>query len=265
MTRIQLFLICTLIALTSKAYASNHLQQVKICLGDDNPLAPYTIWDEKLLEVKASDITGILPDLVQEIFSKTRYEYTISPMSWSKVMRDMKAKGSQCDVAISTSHKQQNVELMDYAFPLYKSSLGYFYTGSDSVWVDLSNINKNQACGIVGYNYEHFNYKNEINLVDSTSKALSLLSKNRCQIFLSEIEPILYGMEKGLYQIDQKIYNSQDNLLYKVTDEKAYYLIVNKQTHNAEAILADLNQRLTEVQQNGTFDAIKSKYLKSYK
>ncbi|NOH71230.1 transporter substrate-binding domain-containing protein [Vibrio pectenicida] len=262
MTRIQLVLICTLIALSSKAYASNHLQQVKICLGDDSPLAPYTIWDEKLPEVKAVDITGILPDLAQEVFSKTRYEYVISPMPWSRVIRNMQSKDSECDVALSASFKQERVEFMYYAFPLYKFSIGYFYTGSDSVWVDLSNINKNKACGIVGYNYEHFNYKNEINLVDSTSKALSLLSKNRCQIFLSEIEPILYGMEKGLYQIDQKIYDSQDNLLYKVTDEKAYYLIVNKQTHNAEAILADLNQRLTEVQQNGTFDAIKSKYLK---
>jgi len=258
-------LIFTLIALSSKSYASNHLQQVKICLGDDSPLAPYTIWDEKLPEVKAVDITGILPDLAQEIFSKTRYEYTISPMSWSRVIRDMKAKDSPCDVAISTSHKQQNVEFMYYAFPLYKFSIGYFYTGSDSVWVDLSNINKNKACGIIGYNYDNFNYKNEIKLVQNASKALSLLSKNRCQIFLSEIDPILYGMEKGLYQIDQEIYDSQDNLIHKIINEKVYHLVVNKQSKNAETLLAELNQRLIEMHYNGTSDAIKSKYLKSYK
>ena len=51
---------------------------------------------------------------------------------------------------------------MYYAYPLYKFSIGYFHTGSDTVWVDLANINKNKARGIVGYNYDNFNYKNDI-------------------------------------------------------------------------------------------------------
>ncbi len=233
-------------------------------MGDGSPWVPYTIWDESLTKVKATDITGILPDLVKEIFSKTRYEYVISPMPWSRVMRNMQSKESECDVALSASFKPERVELMYYSFPLYKFRIGYFYTGSDSVWVDLSNINKNKACGIVGYNYDNFNYKNDIKLVDNASKALSLLSKNRCQIFLSEIDPILYGMEKGLYQIDQEIYDSQDNLLYKVINEKVYHLVVNKQSKNAEALLAELNQRLVEMHYDGTSDAIKSKYLKKF-
>ncbi|WP_341663035.1 transporter substrate-binding domain-containing protein [Vibrio sp.] len=264
MTRIYLVLICALVTFSFKSYASNHLQQVKICLADDAPWVPYTIWDESLSIVKTTDITGILPDVIKEIFSKTRYQYVISPMPRSKVMQNMQSKESECDIALSANLKQERIEVTQYTLPLYKFGIGYFYTGSDSVWVDFSNINKNEACGIIGYNYDSFNYKNDIKLVANVSKALSLLSKNRCQIFLSEIDPILYGMEQGLYQIDQEIYESQDNLLYKVINEKVYHLIVNKQSQNAKSLLAELNQRLVEIHDDGTSDAIKSKYLKDF-
>ncbi len=176
-------------------------------------------------------------------------------MPWARVQQELAQVTGRCDLTWDASYRAERAEYSYFSVPLYTIQLGYFTLPENSKALNLA-TDSDVLCGINGFNYQNFALPREPSLtLNSVQQALNMLQKERCDWFVSEIEPIYGGIMLGLYQLDRPI---QHHFLGKT---KEYHVQVRRSLPNAMPLLNGLNEYILQAQSSGHAQAVFDRFL----
>lgn len=245
------WLLCALLTISNGIVAS----PLRVCVGDVNVWPPFTYWQGITSEEKAQSLTGSATVLVLEALEQLNVDYQLLFMPWARVQHELAQANGRCDLTWDASYRHDRAEYSHFSVILYRIQLGYF-TLTDSKKPLNSHQDSGVLCGVHGFNYQDFGLSREPSLrVNTVQQALDMLQKQRCDWFLSEIEPIYGGIQLGLYQLERPI---EPHFLGK---EKQFHVQVRRALPEALVLLNGINQFLINAQQSGHAQAVFDRFL----
>lgn len=231
-------------------------EPVKICLGGGNEWPPFTYWERHDGKPDQSRLTGSAATLVLTALKHLGYDYDVSYLPWARVQQELAdyASHQNCEVTWDASYTPERAAFAHYSEPLYHTRLGLFYSAtrfpSPPDIKAPGALASQRLCGVIGYNYDPYGITDEPQRVASVQQALDLVTRQRCDLFPSEIEPLYGGIELGAYRAD-------GTLRYLVLpSRKAFYLLVARSSPRGEALVKALNGELRAMNASGETEAI---------
>lgn len=230
-------------------------EPVRICVGDVNVWPPFTYWQGSSYQEKADSLTGSATTLVLDALKSHNIDYQFYFMPWARVQHELTQERGRCDLTWDASYRAERAEYSYFSVPLYTIQLGYFTLPDNHE--DLKDLSVDGVlCGVNGFNYENFALSREPSLyLNSVQQALNMLQKERCDWFVSEIEPIYGGIQLGLYKIDRPIVH------HFLARNKPYHVQVRRSLENSMPLLNQLNDYFLDAQQTGRAQAVFDRYL----
>ena len=238
---------------------------IKICIGDGNEWAPYTFWAREEGKIDKSHLIGAATKLIEQAISNIGLKYTYSYMPWKRVLYEVEHFGTfgNCEMSWDASFKPQRAKVFYYSAPIYRTHLGVFYSnrqlpeGPHLPTGDA--INEYKLCGVQGYNYDRFPIKDKSTMdLSSTDINLNIrrLSKGRCDLMPSSIEPIYGGKVIGAFYLSDDIESKRLPGMHKT-----FYAFISKTSPRAEQLAAEFNHAIVSLQEQGIAETFFRKYL----
>lgn len=235
---------------------------VVICLDSETEWPPYYYHPKNSAgEIDRTRHVGASIDLIARIFEYLDKDYELRQMPWPRVLAAMQGiEGTElCEIGWDMSVNEDRLSWLLFTEPIYKIQSGGFYNKEKlpnlkSFW-GLAQLFSYKICGIRGYDYSPVDSMVSIR-VAREQQALDLLMLERCDVFLSTIEPIVYGAELGLYQVDPSIHH----IVGKGFD-RVMHATVSLASPRAQDLHRQLSQALAELRGSGEIEQIFKKYL----
>ncbi|EOX3404473.1 substrate-binding periplasmic protein [Vibrio cholerae] len=228
---------------------------LRVCVGDVNVWPPFTYWQGSSAQEKAESLTGSATTLVLEALKKQEIEYQLHFMPWARVQHELTQATGRCDLTWDASYRAERAEYSYFSVPLYTILLGYFTLPENSKALNLA-TDSDVLCGINGFNYQNFALPREPSLtLNSVQQALNMLQKERCDWFVSEIEPIYGGIQLGVYVLQRQIIH------HSLGKNKQYHVQVRRSLPNALPLINGLNQYFLNAQKTGHAQTVFDRYL----
>ncbi|RBM30959.1 ABC transporter substrate-binding protein [Vibrio tarriae] len=245
------FLLLGLTFIASGAFAN----PLRICVGDVNVWAPFTYWQGTSEQEQTDSLTGFATTLVLEALQDQHIDYQINFMPWARIQHELAHDNGRCDLTWDASHRAEREAYSYFSVPLYTIQLGYFTLPEQKK--DLqSPKDSGVLCGVNGFNYEGFALSREPSLyLNSVQQALNMLQKERCDWFVSEIEPIYGGIQLGVYVLQRQITH------HSLGKNKQYHVQVRRSLPNALPLINGLNQYFLNAQKTGHAQTVFDRYL----
>jgi len=244
--------------------ASPSAEKVIICLDSETEWPPYSyhpLGEDG--EVDSSRHVGASVDLIEKVFSVIDIDFEVRQMPWPRVLAALKGiDGTElCEVTWDTSVNEERLSWLMFTEPIYKIHSGGFYNKEklpdlDSFW-GLAQLFSYNMCGIRGYDYSPIDGLLST-LVAREQQALDLVALGRCDIFVSTIEPIVYGAKLGLYKMDENTVH----LIGKGFD-RIMHAAVSKASPRAKELHNKISNVLGQLRKSGEIERIFVKYLPS--
>ncbi|EKO3614410.1 transporter substrate-binding domain-containing protein [Vibrio metschnikovii] len=245
------WLLCGLLIISNGLAAS----PLRVCVGDVNVWPPFTYWQGVTAEEKGQSLTGSATTLVLQALRQQEVDYQLLFMPWARVQHELAQANGRCDLTWDASYRHDRAEYSYFSVTLYRIQLGYF-TLADSNNLLSHHQDSGVLCGVHGFNYQDFGLPREPSLrVNTVQQALDMLQKQRCDWFVSEIEPIYGGIQLGLYQLERPI---TPHLLGR---DKQFHVQIRRDYPNALLLLNNINQFLIDAQQSGHAQAVFDRFL----
>ncbi|ENM5786065.1 ABC transporter substrate-binding protein [Vibrio metoecus] len=240
-----------LIVVAQNAWA----EPLRICVGDMNVWPPFTYWQGESEQEKVASLTGSATTLVLEALQAQHLDYQINFMPWARIQHELAHDSGRCDLTWDASHRAEREAYSYFSVPLYTIQLGYFTLPEQPK--DLqSSKDSGVLCGVNGFNYERFALSREPSLyLNSVQQALNMLQKERCDWFVSEIEPIYGGIQLGVYVLQRQIIH------HSLGKNKQYHVQVRRSLPNALPLINGLNQYFLNAQKTGHAQTVFDRYL----
>jgi len=241
-------------------------QPVHIC-DDAAEWPPYIYYERVNGELDKSKIIGATVDLIKAIFKEINMEYTLDLLPWKRCLEEVARfdTSKEYEVFVDGSYNDERYNKYYLSAPLYKTHNGVFYSKKRFPQgfpiTQASDLNKYNLCGVHGYNFEPFISVGVTARIDTGSPNnlgnLDKLKRQRCDFFLSAIEPVYGSHAIGQYIIPDDIVSSPVSGTKKFT----FYLFVAKTSPRAFELYTKINQAIIKIQEKGEADAIFKKYL----
>ncbi len=228
---------------------------VPICIGEVNEWAPYTFWARKDGQIDKNQLIGAATQLIEAALDQIGLSYSYNYMPWKRVLHEIEHFGGRgvCELSWDASFKPTRAEVFFYLTPIYRTHLGVFYStnrfpdGPDLPTAE--EINNYQLCGVQGYNYNKFPIK-DMSAFDLLSADVNVnmnkLSKRRCDLMPSSIEPIYGGQAIGAFKIPDDIRSARLPGL-----RKTFYPFVSKSSPRGEWLAARISHAIIKLQETG--------------
>ncbi|MFK5894546.1 MAG: transporter substrate-binding domain-containing protein [Pseudomonadota bacterium] len=239
-------------------------QPVHIC-DDSAEWPPYIYYSRMDNKLDKSNLNGATIDLFKEIFKLAKLEYSIQLRPWKRCLLDVEnfGKKQRYEVFSNGSFSRERAKKYYVSTPIYQTNQGLFYSTKKypnglaiNKLSDLNNFKK--ICGIHGYSYEEYKLnQNPYQGANDITTALKMLSLQRCDIFLSSIEPVYGGEVIGKYTIPADI----TNIVIPELKPTTFHLFISKSSPRAYELVTKLNQAILILQHNGISEKIFKKHL----
>lgn len=235
---------------------------VTICLDSETEWPPYyyhPVNDKG--QIDSTVHVGASIDLIKRVFDVLEMDYVLKQMPWPRVLAAMKNNDGQefCEMGWDMSINEDRIAWLLFTEPIYKIQSGGFYSKEklpdlESFW-GLAQLFSYNICGIRGYDYAPIESLISIR-VGREQQALDLIALGRCDIFVSTIEPIVYGAKLGLYKLDE-------NTTYLVGKgfDRVMHATVSVASTRAAWLHKKVGQALKELRLSGETDEIYKQYL----
>jgi len=238
------------------------ISPVVICLDSETEWPPYyyhpvsSQFDEEVVEHAGASI-----DLIHRVFEILDIPFVIKQMPWPRVLAALNDPDSReyCEMSWDMSLNEDRLTWLLFTEPIYKIQSGGFYNKEklpdlDSFW-GLAQLFSYEICGIRGYDYSPIEGLISIR-VAREQQALDLVALGRCDIFISTIEPIVYGSKMGMYHLDE-------NTDYLVGSgfERVMHAVVSAASPRGEWLHKQLAVALKQLRISGETGRIFKKYL----
>ena len=182
-------------------------------------------------------------------------------MPWPRVLSALNDIDSReyCEMSWDMSLNEERLTWLLFTEPIYKIQSGGFYNkeklpGLDSFW-GLAQLFSYDMCGIRGYDYSPIESLISIR-VAREQQALDLVALGRCDIFISTIEPIVYGAKMGLYEVDENTSHLVGNGF-----ERVMHAVVSSASPRAEWLHKKIGKALKGLRESGETQKIFRKYI----
>lgn len=241
-------------------------ETVRIC-DDGAEWPPYAYYERESGVADKNKLTGATIDLVAEIFREIDLEYSITLLPWKRCMQEVEYFGTsgKYEVFINGSFNQERHDKFLMSAPLYKTHNGVFYSKKrfpgELPFKSAADLNKFNLCGVHGYNFEPFISAGVTASIATNAKSnadnLTKVIAQRCDFFLSAIEPVYGGHAIGQHVIPEEIMSA------RIPDTKkfTFYLFVSKSSPRAHELYTNINQAIVKLYENGTTEKIYKNYL----
>ncbi len=239
---------------------------VKIC-DDGAEYPPYAYWKRINGEPDKSRLTGATVDLVKEIFTVIEMEYIIKLLPWKRCLNEVNHFGEnkEYEVFIDGSYSEERAKKYYVSPTIFKTHQGIFYSKKKFADVPPINnpedVNKFRLCGVLGNNYNPFYELGVKKQIDTGARdihsALQKVSFDRCDFFLSSIEPIYGGVRVGQYKIPEDIVD----MPFPGAKEPTFHIFVAKTSPRAYELHTKISQAILFLQYKGNAKKIFKKYL----
>ncbi|WP_022941272.1 substrate-binding periplasmic protein [Psychromonas hadalis] len=239
---------------------------VSIC-SDSAEWPPYTFYPRNNGKIDKSMLTGATYDAIELIFKQAGMSMKMKMIPWKRCLQEVKnyTEKGNFEIFIDGSSNKKRMSQYIRTNPFYQMNQGLFYStkkypsGPDIKKVtDLNNF---KVCGVAGYSYEQYQKKGLTVNIDTGTKSsealLKKLSAGRCDIFLSSIEPIIWGGLIGQFTLTADIKYS---LLDEISKTK-FYAWISKGSPRANQLVDTINKGLKTLKENGELETIFKTYL----
>ncbi len=230
---------------------SNSTTHLRIC-GDAVEWPPYTY------QVGGS-VRGYDVDVLTQAFEGSGYTWEIALTSWTRCLK--LTKSGHYDIAVSAAYSRQRDA--DYLLTTPYYSIQPVYIFSPEAFPSGLNFDDRPAhtvkiCGIYGYNYAGFNLPADTIKQESVSLYYTLrqLQQGECEAILFWQE-ILEGYKKA-FNVDYL--KDKYHVSPYPSQETEMHMMISRRASNSLQILSILNQKFTEMKEQGSFQKLLHQY-----
>lgn len=257
------WLIILILVLPSLAFADKFkndtrtsVNKVTVCVTNDD-WPPY-IHSKNNNQGK---LYGASVDSIDFLFKKLKLDYDIKPIVWARLINFRHRLFLSCDLVWGVNKSRADSYNLKISKPLYATQIIAFYDKKTFNEKNVTKISpeyllkqKNNICGIRGYDYRAINSLVKIRVNDN-QQALDLLARSRCSLFFT-------GAEVAKYSIEQGIYKLSSNVAYaNVHNQKTYYYAAMvQQDKRALNLLKNINQVIEYAVKSGEWQVFYKKY-----
>ncbi len=244
---------------------------VNIC-DDETEWPPYTYYQRVDGQPDKSKLTGVVVDLLDEVFKLIKMEYTIKMLPWKRCTREVATfdKRKNFELFVNGSFTMERAEEFYLSTPIYTTRMGVFYSKKrypDGLPISKpSDTNNYTICGVHGYDYGYLYTHHGLEKkkkIDTGAKSIhavmSKLALGRCDIFVNSIEPIYGATVIGKYNIPQDI----GMIPLPGSEPTTFHVFVSKNSPRAYELLTKINQAILILQHNGISQKIFNNYFKN--
>lgn len=244
----------------SKAEIQPTLKPVIICLDSETEWPPY-YYHPANGQSEEEEHVGASIDLIHRVFEVLGIPFVIKQMPWPRVLAALNDPDSRefCEMSWDMSLNEDRLTWLLFTEPIYKIQSGGFYNKEklpdlDSFW-GLAQLFSYDICGIRGYDYSPI--ENLISIrVAREQQALDLVALGRCDIFISTIEPIVYGSKMGMYKLDENT-----DYLIGSGFERVMHAVVSAASPRGQRLHKRVGEALKQLRSAGEIERIFKKHL----
>ncbi|MEH6345804.1 MAG: transporter substrate-binding domain-containing protein [Bermanella sp.] len=248
---------------TSRALGS---EDVRICYHEGEWL-PYIYFKREGGKIDKSVVVGATVELFNEVFKRIGLGHSLTMGPWIRCLYEVTHfdKYKKFEVFTNGSYNEDRAEKYYITAALYKTHQGLFYSTKkfktppeiDSP-ADLKNYD---ICGILGYNYTMYKKLGVTNNIDTAAQGIAHVLKKiagqKCDFFLSPMEPVLAGKKYGLYDYSGEI--AVIKLPWAGTT--TFHAFISKASPRAFELYTKINHEIQILQGSGESDRIFKKWL----
>lgn len=250
---------------TPKVHGS---EEVKICYHD-REWPPYIYFKRENGKIDKSTTEGATVELFNEVFKRIGLKYSTTMIPWKRCLREVNHfdKYGKYEMFTNGSYNEDRADKYYITSPLYRTNQGLFYSTKKFLTppqIDsASDLTKYTLCGIHGYNYTMYRKLGVKNEIDTSAKGLATVLRqivnDRCDFFLSPMEPILAGKKHGVYNYSEDI--AAIRLPWAGTT--SFHAFISKTSPRAFELYTNINHQLQILQGTGESDIIFKKWLEN--
>jgi polar amino acid transport system substrate-binding protein len=255
---------CTLLFVFIGLTCSAVAQPVKIC-DDSREWPPYSYFPRTHGKIDRSQLTGAMIELTQHIFHLMQMDYTITAMPWKRCLHEVAhfKKLGDYEVAIEGTLSEERLQQYYASTYVYTTTGGYWYSTRQypqgPAIQTPADLKQYSLCGIQGHNYTGYGITPDLirNRPSTYQSALDMVSKGRCNLFLSNL-PIPLGKAKlGELTIPEDVVGKKVPHLSSGT----FHMFIAKGSPRAYELSTKINQAIHLLSLRGTTHKIFDKYL----
>lgn len=232
--------------LSVNAYADE--KQVNIACS---PWQPY--WGEELVD------HGIFGEIVSAAYATKGLTVKAYVKPWARVLHE--AEKGKLDAAACAYYSDQRAIDFLFSEPVMPTGSIVFYTkkGNEITWERLDDLKSYKIGILLGSSYsESFDKADFLNKETVRDEIFNLKKVLAKRIDLTPLDPLVAN-----YLIDKHIPEEKHNLkiiLPVLKEGQKTYLMFSKKTMGVKKKIQMLNEGLSEIKQNGTYQKILTKY-----
>ena len=248
---------------TISAKPSNAQGLVNVC-DDITQWAPYSFTPKSATGVDTSKRTGIMIEILDEIFKYLELDYTLEPTNWNRCLKFVEdfAKSPKYEVFINGAYTPDRAKRYFVTKPIYKTHQGVFF--SKIKFPNRPKINsskdlkKFKICGVRGNEYSMVGIlENDLFTTGKTIKeVLNMLSIGRCEIVVASMEPLYGSKLVGNSMIPKDV----SSMVLPNTVDTAFSIFISRGSPRGKYLQEKFNQTITVLKENGVWDRIFDKY-----
>lgn len=256
--------VCTLLLVLVCTACSAAAQPVKIC-DDSREWPPYSYFPRTDGKIDRSQLTGAMIELTQRIFAHIQIDHTITAMPWKRCLYEVAhfKKFGDYEVAIEGTLSEERLQQYYASTYVYTTTGGYWYSTRQypkGPHIQTpADLKRYALCGIQGHNYAGYGITPDLirNRPSTYQSALDMVSKGRCDLFLSNL-PIPLGKAKlGELTIPRGVVGKKVPHLSSGT----FHILVAQGSPRAYELSTKINQAIHLLNLSGVTDEIFDKYL----
>ena len=252
-------------ALTGTSLALGN-DDVRLCYHDGE-WPPYIYFKRDKGEIDKTVVVGATVELFNEVFKRIGIKHSMTMGPWIRCLHEVTHfdKYGEFEVFTNGSFNDERAEKYYITSALYKTHQGLFYSSKKfktAPKIDSASDLKNyHVCGILGYNYTMYKKLGVTNKIDTAAQGLAhvlrKIAHEKCDFFLSPIEPILAGKRYGVYDY------SKDIAVIKLpwAGTTTFHAFISKKSPRAFELYTKINQEIQILQGRGESDEIFRKWL----
>ncbi|WP_108649963.1 substrate-binding periplasmic protein [Dongshaea marina] len=252
-----------LLALLPGAFADDKL--IRVC-DDAAEWPPYAFYEPVKEGTTNRLISGASVTALKDILEQAGYRMQIRLLPWKRCMKEVELFGTSGQFEMlangSANPHRHNVFVATEAF--YTTRPGYFYDGErypQGIQISsIEDLNRYTICGVAGYNYAHFYQAGLKKRLDTgahtTHQALLKMMSRRCELVLSQIEPVVGSESLGRFKLPKAI-------KYRAlpVPQHNFHMWVSRQSPRAQKLVEIINQGLKRLRQECKYEGYYTRYL----
>lgn len=240
-------------------FGANAQDMVRIC-DDISPWPPYIYPSAQ----NKNQPTGAMVDFLDDLFKEIGLEYSVTLRPWKRCLEEVKKATStdEFEIVSNASFNEERAEAYHVTKPIYRTTPGAFYSKErfpqGLKLQRLADLKKYKICGVLAYSYLEYDLeKSDIYTTAGTlEKIFIMLDKNRCEIIVSSIEPLV-GMKLFGKNI---VSNRITSVAVPGAQQSTFHLLISRGSPRSEELLEKLDLAIDKLTSNGTWAGIRAKY-----